>query len=62
MSDSHTSPEHTDAPLSPLDEVGVAAALTAALAAIAAGSDLDGLKTARLAHTRGPRGLSLANR
>ena len=62
MSDSHTSSEHTDAPLSPLDEVGVAAALTAALAAIAAASDLDELKTARLAHTGDRSALSLANR
>jgi phenylalanyl-tRNA synthetase alpha chain len=62
MSPSHINEEPADAPLSPLDEAGVAAALSAALAAIAAASDLDELKTARLAHTGDRSALSLANR
>ncbi|HEY8719144.1 phenylalanine--tRNA ligase subunit alpha [Pengzhenrongella sp.] len=62
MSLSNPAPEPDDAPLSPLDAVAVEAALNAALAAIAAASDLDALKVARLAHTGDRSPLSLANR
>jgi phenylalanyl-tRNA synthetase alpha chain len=48
--------------LSPLDPVGVAAALDVALEAIAAACDLDELKAARLAHAGDRSPLSLANR
>ncbi len=52
----------SDTPLSPLDADGVAAAVDAALAAIAAAGDLDALKSARLAHTGDASALALANR
>ncbi|MEN0129743.1 MAG: phenylalanine--tRNA ligase subunit alpha [Brevundimonas sp.] len=48
--------------LSPLDEIGVTAAVDAALVAIAAASTLDELKNARLAHTGERSALALANR
>ena len=48
--------------LSPLDAVGVAAAVDAARAAIAGASTLDELKDARLAHTGDKATLTLANR
>lgn len=51
-----------DTTLSPLDESGVAAAVDAALAAVAAARDLDELKTVRLAHTGERSPLALANR
>ena len=51
-----------DGPLSPLDGPAIAAALTTALAALAAASDLDELKAARLAHAGDRSPLSLANR
>ncbi|QOR72188.1 phenylalanine--tRNA ligase subunit alpha [Ruania alkalisoli] len=47
---------------SPLDPDGVGAALEAALAALAAASDLDELKAARIAHTGDKSPLALANR
>ena len=52
----------SDTPLSPLDADGVAAAVDAALVAIAGASDLDALKSARLAHTGDTSPLALANR
>jgi len=52
----------SDTPLSPLDADGVAAAVDAALAAVAAAGDLDALKSARLAHTGDTSALALANR
>lgn len=52
----------SDTTLSPLDADGVAAAVDAALAAVAAAGDLDALKTARLAHTGDTSPLALANR
>ena len=52
----------SDTPLSPLDAAGVAAAVDAALAAVAAAGDLDALKSARLAHTGDTSALALANR
>jgi len=51
-----------DAPVSPLDEAAVHAARDAAIAAFAAASDLDELKSARLAHTGDRAPLALANR
>ncbi|MBD8060682.1 phenylalanine--tRNA ligase subunit alpha [Cellulomonas sp. JH27-2] len=48
--------------LSPLDEAGIAAAVDAALAAVAAAGDLDELKSARIAHTGERSPLALANR
>jgi phenylalanyl-tRNA synthetase alpha chain len=48
--------------LSPLDAVGVAAAVEAAVAAIGAAGSLDELKEARLAHTGDKAPLTLANR
>jgi phenylalanyl-tRNA synthetase alpha chain len=48
--------------LSPLDAAAVEAALAAALDAVAAATDLDGLKAARLAHAGDRSPLSLANR
>src|SRR5690606_15830347 len=51
-----------DAPLSPLDETGVQAALDAALAALARAGDLDELKAVRLAHAGDRSPLALANR
>ena len=47
---------------SPLDEAAVAAAVEQAVMAFKAASDLDGLKTARLAHAGEKSPLSLANR
>ncbi len=52
---------HPEAP-SPLDDDAVQAAVEAALAAVAAASDLDGLKSARLAHAGDRSPLALANR
>ncbi len=52
----------TPTPLSPLDADGVAAAVEAALAAVAAATTLEELKTARLAHTGDRAPLTLANR
>ena len=49
-------------PLSPLDHDGVDAAVSAALAAFAAATDLDALKEARLAHAGDRSPLALANR
>ncbi|QCB93861.1 phenylalanine--tRNA ligase subunit alpha [Cellulomonas shaoxiangyii] len=51
-----------DTPLSPLDADGVAAAVDAALADVAAAGDLDALKAARLAHTGEHSALARANR
>jgi len=48
--------------VSPLDEAAVHAARDAAIAAFAAASDLDELKSARLAHTGDRAPLALANR
>ena len=48
--------------LTPLDTDGVAAAVAAALAAVAAAQDLDALKEARLAHAGDRSPLALANR
>jgi phenylalanyl-tRNA synthetase alpha chain len=48
--------------LSPLDTDGVDAAVAAALTAVAAAADLDGLKEARLAHAGDRSPLALANR
>ncbi|WNB84822.1 phenylalanine--tRNA ligase subunit alpha [Cellulomonas sp. ATA003] len=48
--------------LSPLDADAVEAALTQALAAVAAATDLDALKAARLAHSGDRSPLALANR
>ncbi|WP_084076705.1 phenylalanine--tRNA ligase subunit alpha [Demequina sp. NBRC 110057] len=48
--------------ISPLDGAAVDAAVTEALAAIAAATDLDELKEARLAHTGDKAALTLANR
>jgi phenylalanyl-tRNA synthetase alpha chain len=55
-------PEPRDVPLSPLDAAAVAAELAAALTAIAAASDLEALKAARLAHAGDRSPLSVANR
>ncbi|MEE6274090.1 phenylalanine--tRNA ligase subunit alpha [Georgenia wangjunii] len=55
-----TTPDPT--PLSPLDASAVDAAVDAALAALAAATDLAGLKEARLAHTGDRSPLTLANR
>ena len=52
----------SDSPLSPLDTAGVDAAIEAALAAALAAPDLDGLKSARLAHSGDRSPLALANR
>ena len=52
----------TTTPLSPLDADGVAAAVDAALAGIAAATTLEELKSARLAHTGDRSPLTLANR
>jgi len=62
MSTADLMPDPADAPLSPLDAPAVADALEAALAALAAASDLDELKAARLAHAGDRSPLSLANR
>ena len=51
-----------EAPLSPLDETAVHGARDAAVAAFAAASDLDELKSARIAHTGDKSPLALANR
>ncbi|HWS57227.1 MAG TPA: phenylalanine--tRNA ligase subunit alpha, partial [Actinotalea sp.] len=48
--------------LSPLDAPGIDAAVAAALAALAAATDLDALKDARLAHVADRSPLALANR
>ncbi|MPV39101.1 phenylalanine--tRNA ligase subunit alpha [Georgenia subflava] len=50
------------APLSPLDESAITAAVDAALAAVAAADSLESLKDARLAHTGDRSPLALANR
>jgi phenylalanyl-tRNA synthetase alpha chain len=52
----------TDESLHPLDEAAVSAAVEKGLAAVAAASTLDELKTARLAHTGDRSPLALANR
>ncbi|QTE30690.1 phenylalanine--tRNA ligase subunit alpha [Pengzhenrongella sicca] len=62
MSTPDTTTELDSAPLSPLDAPGIAAAFDAAVAAVAAASDLDALKSARLAHAGDRSPLSLANR
>lgn len=51
-----------DTPLSPLDAAGIESAVTAALDAFAAASDLDALKSARLEHTGERSPIALANR
>ena len=51
-----------DTALSPLDAVGVEAAVEAALKALAAADDLDALKTARLEHVGERSPIALANR
>ncbi|NMR20572.1 phenylalanine--tRNA ligase subunit alpha [Cellulomonas fimi] len=62
MSTPDHDPTSTSPVLSPLDADGVRAALTAALDAVTAATDLDALKTARLAHAGDRSPLSLANR
>jgi phenylalanyl-tRNA synthetase alpha chain len=57
-----STPEAPPSALSPLDADAVEAALTRALAAVAAAGDLDELKAARLAHAGDKSPLSLANR
>jgi len=52
----------TLAPPGPTDEAGIEAAVTAAIAAVAAAADLDQLKAARLAHAGDRSPLALTNR
>ncbi|WP_435299915.1 phenylalanine--tRNA ligase subunit alpha [Timonella sp. A28] len=54
--------ESNVAPFSPLDEHAIDAALNAALVAVAGASDLDELKTVRIAHTGDKSPLALVNR